>query len=118
MRLTLIPGVVGIVAFSLPAFASTSEAGLREVSRTMLPSTYVQVATNAEEDGPLLAAMSIFERLGLEQGEDAIREGLYRGERLAEIGNPNVPEGEADDNFRCAVMGATGVPIKCVRYLP
>lgn len=120
MRLTLIHGVVGVVAFSVPAFASTSGTVPSEGVRNTLPQGYVQVATTVEEegDGPFFAALQILERLGLEEGVDAIGEAQYRAESLARIGDPNVPDEAADENFRCAVMSAAGVPIKCVSYLP
>ena len=113
MRLAFIHGAAAVVVFSLPAFASTG-GGLSGVPDPH----YTQVATNAEEEAPLAAAFAIFERLNLEEAGEAVREGQYRAQRVEEIGNPNVPEDQFDDNLRCVVIGAIGAPIKCVHYSP
>jgi hypothetical protein len=118
MRLHPIHGVVAVVAFSVPAFASTGETRTGLDVPHVLGPNYLQVATSLDEDGPLVAAFDIFERLRLQEAANAVREGGGRADRLSQIGNPNVPEEEADDNFQCAVMSAAGVPIKCIRYLP
>jgi hypothetical protein len=72
----------------------------------------MQVATN--EDGPVSAAFAIFRQLDLEEGEQALHEGQSRGGRAANMANPEVPEEFFEENFRCSVAGAIGIPIKCL----
>jgi hypothetical protein len=112
MRHALIHGVAIIVAFSVPAFASTGDVGPNAGVRGTLAPPSMQVATN--EDGAVDAAFAIFRQLDLEEGAHAVNEGMYRGDRLEEMANPNVPEEFFEENFRCAVAGAIGLPIKCL----
>ena len=112
MRLTVLVGVA-VVGLSMPAFASTGEFGQRAPAAGQIVPVQVQLATSVYDE--LGIAHEIFRRLNLPEGDRALYEGEYRGERAEDL--VDLEEEYTEENFKCRFLAVIGAPTICVMII-